>query len=59
MLKIGYTAINKSTGEKVNFFAYTTETANRINGLDARNWIINHLDMSYQWDYFVNGTFKH
>jgi hypothetical protein len=56
---IGYTAVNKQKGEKIDFFAHSTETANRLNTLDARNWIINHLDMSYSWDYSPNGKFKH
>ena len=59
-MKIGYTAINTVTKEKINFFAYSTETANRTaNGLDCRNWMINNLDMSCRYDVYVNGLFKH
>lgn len=58
-MKTGYTAINKTTGEAVEFFAHSTETANRRNTLDARNWIVNHLDTSYEWNYKANGKIKH
>jgi hypothetical protein len=56
---IGYTAINKDTGERIDFFAHSSETAAKVNGLDAWNWIVNHLDTSYEWTYFFNGKFKH
>jgi hypothetical protein len=58
-MKIGYTAINKKTKEKINFFALSTQTANEVGGIDARNWMINNLDMIYEYDFFPNGTFKH
>lgn len=58
-MKIGYTAVNAKTGEKVEFFAHSTETANRLNTLDAKSWIINHLLTDYRWDFAPNGKFKH
>lgn len=57
-MKIGYTATNRKTKELVDFYAHSTETSNRLNTLDARNWIINHLDTSYEWDYYANGKIK-
>lgn len=57
-MKIGYTAINRQTGEILDFYAYSTQTAQRLKGLDAYNWIVNHLDTSYQWTYYFNGKFK-
>ena len=56
-MKVGYTAIS-SQGEKIEFFAHSTETANRLGTLDARNYIINHFDMSQKWEYRANGKFK-
>jgi hypothetical protein len=58
-MKIGYTAINKQTKERIEFFAYTEETAQLKNGLTAYHWIVNHLDVSYHWDFYPNGKFKH
>jgi hypothetical protein len=59
-IKIGYTAINKVTKQKVDFFAYTSDKMiGNNNKLDAYNWIVNHLDTSYQWDYYPNGKFQH
>lgn len=58
-MKIGYTAKNKTRGEKIHFFAHSTETANKLNTLDAYNWIVNYLDMSFEWEYAPNGKFKH
>ena len=60
VMLIGYTAINRQTGEKLDFYAYSSNRMTQDNGkLDAYNWIVNHLDVSYQWDYFFNGKFKH
>ena len=58
-MKMGYTATNQRTGERIDFFAHSTKTANRLGTLDAHNWIVNHLDMSDKWDYNFNGKFKH
>lgn len=58
-LTIGYTAKNRKTGEKIDFFAHSSETANRLGTLNAYQWITNHLDTSYEWDYYPNGKFKH
>lgn len=57
-LKIGYTAINKKTKESIEFFAHSSQTATQLGTLDAYNWIVNHLDISYEWSYYVNGKFK-
>jgi len=56
-VKIGYTAVNKY-GDTVDFYAYSTQTADIVGGLDAQNWIINHLDLSEGWKYHTNGKFK-
>jgi hypothetical protein len=58
MMLIGYTAKNKKTGEKVDFFAVSSNAMMRGQGLDAHNWIVNHLDTSYEWNYNPNGKFK-
>ena len=57
-MKIGYTAKSKC-GEVVEFYAHTTETAEKLGTLSAYHWIVNHLDTSKRWDYFPNGKFKH
>jgi len=57
-MKIGYSAINRQTGSKVDFYAYSTQTAQKLNGLDAYHWIVNHLDCSFEWSYFPNGKFR-
>jgi hypothetical protein len=51
-MKIGYTAKSKC-GEVVEFYAHTTETAEKLGTLSAYHWT------SKSWDYFPNGKFKH
>lgn len=58
-MKIGYKAISKNTGEEIEFFAHSLETSNRLGTLDARNWVINHLDTSKNWMIVLTGKFKH
>jgi hypothetical protein len=58
MVLIGYTAINKRTNERVEFFAHSEQTAQRLGKLSAYHWIVNHLDVSYEWNYYPNGKFK-
>jgi hypothetical protein len=59
-IKIGYTAISKK-GEKVDFYAVSSEQMIKGNGLDAYNTIINFFDHSdgRPWNYYPNGKFKH
>ncbi len=60
-MKIGYTAINKQTGERVDFFAMCHDPNISIytSGQNAYSWIVNHLDTSYQWSCFPNGLFRY
>ena len=47
-MNLGYTAINRHTGMRIEFFTP-----------DPQNWIVDHLDVSYEWIYKANGKFKH
>jgi hypothetical protein len=53
-MKLEYIATNEK-GETLKFFAYGEWTCNNSNRLDARNWIINHLDLSENWNYKPTG----
>ena len=57
-MKLEYIATNEN-GKQIKFWAYGEFTANKYNLLDARNWIINHLDLSGNWNYKPTGNWKH
>ena len=57
-MKLEYIATNKN-GETIKFYAYGEWTCNNIDRPAARNWIINHLDLSENWNYKPTGNFKH
>ena len=57
-MKLEYTATNEK-GDKINFYAFGEWTCNDTDRLNARHWIINHLDMSENWTYKKTGNFQH
>ena len=58
MIKLEYVATNKYN-KTIKFWAYGDYTANKYNKLNAKHWIINHLDLSENWSYKKTGNFKH
>ena len=57
-MKLEYIAQNDK-GEKIKCYAYGDYTCNNTDRLNARHWIINHLDISEGWFYKSTGKFQH
>ena len=58
MIQLQYIAINKNN-DKLLFWAYGDYTAKKHNKLlNARHWVINHLDLSEDWTYKTTGKFR-
>tara|TARA_Y100001938_G_C8076630_1_gene426502 strand:+ start:442 stop:621 length:180 start_codon:yes stop_codon:yes gene_type:complete len=57
MIQLQYLATNKNN-DKLLFWAYGDYTAKKHNKLNAKNWIINHLDLSEKWSYKSTGKFR-
>ena len=57
-MKLEYIAINKQ-GETIKFYAFGDWSCNDTDRPSARDWIINHLDLSENWNYKPTGRFKH